>query len=50
VRRIVVLCGRISGSSRFQALTFAAILANALVIGLQTYGSVERAHGPCSTS
>jgi len=45
VRRVVVLCGRISGSSRFQALTFAAILANALVIGLQTYGSVERAHG-----
>ena len=43
--RLVLICARIAGSARFQVVTFAAILANGLVIGLQTYDSFERAHG-----
>jgi voltage-gated sodium channel len=45
MRRIVRLCRRIAGTRRFLALTFAVILANAVVIGLQTYDSVEREAG-----
>jgi len=43
--RLVLICSRIASSARFQAVTFAAILANGLVIGLQTYDSFERDHG-----
>ena len=43
--RLVARCAVISESRRFLALTFSAILANGLVIGLQTYDSFERAHG-----
>jgi len=45
MHRIVVLCNRIAGTRRFIALTFAVILLNALVIGLQTYDSVEESWG-----
>lgn len=45
LHRLVALCARISASARFQALTFAAILANGLVLGMQTYEGFERAHG-----
>ena len=51
MHRIVVLCNRIAGTRRFLALTFGVILANALVIGLQTYDKVEaESWGRCSTS
>ena len=43
--RLVLTCARIAGSARFQLLTFAAILVNGLVIGLQTYESLERDYG-----
>lgn len=43
--KLVGICARIAASARFQVLTFAAILANGLVIGLQTYDSLERALG-----
>jgi voltage-gated sodium channel len=42
---MVRLCQRIAGTRRFLALTFAVILANALVIGLQTYDEVEKDAG-----
>ncbi len=45
MHRIVLLCNRIAGTRRFLALTFAVILANALVIGLQTYDKVEAEAG-----
>lgn len=45
MRRIVLLCNRIAGTRRFLALTFAVILANAFVIGLQTYDKVEESAG-----
>ena len=42
---VVRLCRRIAGTRRFLALTFGVILANALVIGLQTYDKVEAEAG-----
>ncbi len=45
MHRIVLLCNRIANTRRFLALTFAVILANALVIGLQTYDKVEAEAG-----
>lgn len=40
-----MLCNRVAGTRRFLAITFGAILLNGLVIGLQTYDSLEREHG-----
>ena len=45
MRRIVATCARISRSGRFEALTLAVIVANAVVLGLETYAGVERRHG-----
>ena len=45
MQRVVRLCQRIAGTRRFLALTFAVILANAVVIGLQTYDKVEQEAG-----
>jgi len=45
MHRIVLLCGRIAATRRFLALTFGVILANALVIGLQTYDKLEAEAG-----
>jgi voltage-gated sodium channel len=38
-------CGRIADSSRFQGFIFAVIVANAIVLGLDTYDSVSRDAG-----
>lgn len=38
-------CKRIAESSRFQIFIFAVILANAVVLGLETYDSIEREAG-----
>ena len=39
--RLVAACQAIAGSSRFQALIIGVILANALVLGLETYDTLE---------
>jgi voltage-gated sodium channel len=43
--RAIAACGRIAESSRFQSVIIVAILLNALVIGLETYDSIDDAHG-----
>ena len=43
--RAVAACRRIAESSRFQSVIIVAILLNALVIGLETYDSIDDAHG-----
>jgi voltage-gated sodium channel len=43
--RIPQTCARIAESGAFQAAVVAAILANGVVIGLETYDSIEREHG-----
>ncbi len=45
MHRVVALCRRIAGTRRFLALTFSVILANALVIGIQTYEKAEESWG-----
>ena len=45
MRRIVRTCARIAADNRFETLTFAVILLNAVVLGFETYDDVEREHG-----
>jgi voltage-gated sodium channel len=45
MRRFVQLCARIAGDRRFETLTFAVIVLNALVLGVETYEDVARDHG-----
>ena len=42
---MVALCGRIADSSRFQLFILGVILANAVVLGLETYDSIAREAG-----
>ena len=39
--RLVTACQAIAGSSRFQAVIIGVILANALVLGLETYDTID---------
>ena len=41
VAKVCQLCARIADSTRFQAFIIAVILANAVVLGLQTYDAIE---------
>jgi voltage-gated sodium channel len=43
--RLAAASRRLVGSTAFQAAVVVAILANAVVLGLETYEGVERAHG-----
>jgi voltage-gated sodium channel len=45
MRRVAEHCERIAGDKRFELLTFAVILLNALVLGIETYDDVARDHG-----
>jgi hypothetical protein len=38
-------CARIADSPRFQAFIFGVIVANAIVLGLETYDAVDRTEG-----
>jgi voltage-gated sodium channel len=43
--RVAELCARITGARRFETVTFGVILLNAVVLALETYGDIARAHG-----
>ena len=43
--RLARACGRFADSSRFQAAILAVIVANAVVLGLETYDGVDREFG-----
>ena len=43
--RVSEICARIAGSGRFQTAIVVVILANAVVLGLQTYDAIERDAG-----
>ena len=43
--RVTAACRRIAESPRFQGVIIVAILLNALVIGLETYDSIDDSHG-----
>jgi voltage-gated sodium channel len=43
-------CAQIAGSGRFQAVILAVILANAIVLGLQTYDEIEAEAGSLLTT
>jgi voltage-gated sodium channel len=47
--RVATACSRIADSRSFQAAVVAVILANAVVIGLETYDSIEQDYGDLLT-
>jgi hypothetical protein len=47
VARAIAASRRIAGSPRFQSVVIVAILLNALVIGLETYDSIDDAYAAC---
>jgi voltage-gated sodium channel len=46
IERLAAACLRIAESPHFQTAIITAILLNALVIGLETYDSIDDEHGP----